>query len=252
MRTRIPLPAGMAYGWWQFDSDFLEDLSFEVDLLSGEEETPGRYFQLYQGRIGGVGFYFGFQTNVFHPCMGWQGKGLIFTRWESRSDGDACPAEGGWVENAGHEGDFVGVRLRFAWRLARYRCRLLPTAEEQCAQWYEFRLLSLDSGERITAGSLRFPKRSEQGRALIHSGGVSWTEVYGHGRLSPEDVPRTHMVLRSVAANSGSVRPIRCRTDYNSAFQNSDCYVSESGDLHLISGQHVSRTHPPQSYEFGY
>jgi hypothetical protein len=246
MKTRISVPQGMAYGWWHFAFPFIDDLMFDVELLSGDEQTPGRYYQLYQGQISGVGAYFGFQTNLWLPDMGWQGKGLLFSRWGSRNDDDASAAEGGWVENAGHEGDFVGVRSKFDWRLGHYRCWLLPTSKETGAKWYEFRVLCLDDGREASAGNLRFPSRSGQ-EGLIHSGGGSWTEVYSHASFA-EDVPLSHMVIHGITANDGTARPIRCDTTYNSKFPYADAFVSKDGALNLISGQGVSKAHPSQSY----
>jgi len=76
----VQLPQGMAYGWWHFRVPFIRDLSFRVQIGGDTARLPGRYLQLYQGRIAGVGFYLGFQTDVFQPAAGSQGHGLIFSR----------------------------------------------------------------------------------------------------------------------------------------------------------------------------
>jgi len=246
MSTPISMPQGMAYGWWHFPQELLKDLTFEVEFVSGDEKSPARYYQLYQGKIGGIGMYFGFQTDICRPGMGGQGKGLLFTRWGTRNNHDAAHAEGGWIENAGHEGNFVGVRLPFDWGLGAYRCRLRCIKEDEGARWYEFGVVRLADDHEATAGSLRFPNREGQ-EALIHSGGGSWTEVYS-GASFAEDVPLTQVVVHGITASGGSVRPIQCDTSYNVHFPCADCFVSPNGALHLSSGRGMSLRHPAKRY----
>ena len=243
----LKMPQGMAYGWWAFHEQWLESLEFEVEIVSGDERSPGRYFQLYHGHVGTCGMYMGFQTDVQRPGMGGQGKGLIFSRWGTRDSADACPCAGGWVENGDHEDGFVGVRSQFNWRLGRYQCWLGPTRTDAIGTWYEFRVDSLDSGEAGSAGSLRFPN-SGTARALIASGGGSWTEVYGSNCIRRESIPPTHLTVR-ITANNGALRPCRCDTSYNDSFTDADCFVSPDDLLHLISGHGVVRTHAGQSSE---
>lgn len=69
-RTQISLPQGMIYCWWHFGQPLLDDLVFEIEFAAGGERTPGRYYQLYQGNIGGVGMYLEFQTDLFRPGPG--------------------------------------------------------------------------------------------------------------------------------------------------------------------------------------
>src|SRR4051812_45827615 len=122
MATPISMPQGMAYGWWHFPEPLIQDLTFDIEIVAGDERCPGRYYQLYQGQIGGQGVYFGFQTDLLRPGLGWQGKGLLFSRWGTRDIKDGEPAPGGWLESAGHEGDFVGVRSLFDWGTGAYGC----------------------------------------------------------------------------------------------------------------------------------
>jgi hypothetical protein len=190
--------------------------------------------------------YLGFQTDLFRPGLDGQGRGLLFSRWQSRSNEDAAPAAGGWIENAGHEDDFVGVRSLFDWKLGWYQCSLEPTREDSVGYWYAFRVLCLADGQEASAGSLRFPFKDGQ-NPLIHTGGGSWTEVYSNVRYA-EDVPLTTVVVHRVSANGGLIRPCRCDTSYNQCFPCADCYVSSDGALHLISGRGVIQSHPQQSY----
>src|SRR6266536_3179423 len=61
-----------------------EDFQIDVTIHNDVETRPGLYFQMYQGKIGDAGFYFGLQTDVYEPGVGGRGKGLIFSRWKTR------------------------------------------------------------------------------------------------------------------------------------------------------------------------
>lgn len=134
----MQLPQGMSYGSWQFANPMLDDLTFHVEIRGDVNRTPGRYLQLYQSHIGEAGMYFGFQTDLFHPHAGGQGHGLLFSRWGSRNPEDVRPTADGWSENAGHEGDFVGVRSPFKWETGRYICTLKPVDSDSTGTWYDF------------------------------------------------------------------------------------------------------------------
>lgn len=240
----MTLPQGMAYGWWHFDEQWLETLEFQIEIMSGDERSPGRYFQLYQGHVGEYGMYMGFQTDLYRPGMGGQGKGLIFSRWGTRSSADACPPDGGWAENSGHEGDFVGVRAPFNWQLGRYECWLGPIRTDHVGTWYELRVHCLETGENASPGSLRFPNL-EGARPLIASVGSSWTEVYGDSTIRRESIPLTELTVR-VTANDGALLPTHCDTNYSDNFPDADCFISPNGTLHLHSGHSAVRSHPSQ------
>src|SRR5437899_508600 len=117
------LPGGLTYIWWRFDKAEFEDFQIDITIHNDIGTRPGLYFQMYQGQIGDVGFYFGLQTDVFRPGMGGQGKGLLFSRWKTRELSETRPASDGWAESAGYEGDFVGIRKKYTWTNHRYRLR---------------------------------------------------------------------------------------------------------------------------------
>lgn len=236
----------MVYGWWHFSKPALADLAFSVEILAGDERFPGRYFQLYQGHIGPIGFYLGFQSNLARPGRGSQGKGLIFSRWSTRDDADARAPSGGWVENAGHEGDFIGVRVGYDWQLrTRYECFLRPVGDDPIGRWYEFTVRQAGGTHEVSCGALRFPVVNGSA-PLIQSGGGSWTEAYG-GTGREEDVPETHFVIHEIASDSGACRPHHCDTAY-STFQSADGFLDNAKALHLRSGRGVVRHHAAGQY----
>lgn len=243
------LPQGMAYGNWDFPQPQLNDLAFEIEIASGDQQKPGRYFQLYDGNVGGTGKYFGFQTDLWHPSGRWLGKGLLYSRWGSNDLADVRLTSGGFIERSPtKEGGFIGVRLPFDWTLGRYTCWYKPTDDDSVGRWFEFRVKRHADGIEATPGSLRFPFTKGK-PPLIDSGCGTWTEVYGDIVYAKhdEDVPLTTLIVNSVAANSGSMSPFRCRTNYNPPFPAAEASVSNR-ILTLQSGKGVVRISNPTSY----
>ncbi len=236
----MQLPKGMVYGNWDFPLPKLRDLTIDIEIRGNVELHPGRYLQLYDGRIAGVGCYFGLQTDVAKAGYGGQGHGLLFSRWETRDSSNARVAPYGWIENSGREDNFVGVRALVPWSTGQYRCTLLVVDDDADGVWYEFAVADHTTHQTFSAGSLRFPT------ADINSGGGTWTEVYSHAQ-SEEDVPETELRVLSISANSMNVRPVRCRVCYQE-FSKSDAFVDGSA-LILRSGGNVVRIHEAKHYD---
>jgi hypothetical protein len=238
------LPWGMAYGNWNFDRPLLDDIQFEIEISGDTSTSVGRYFQLYDFKIGGIGQYFGLQTNLNRPQSGCQGNGLIFSRWcEANEQPNAAStrcSENGFIELGRHEGDFVGVRRPVPWKSGRFRCSIAPTDKTSAATWFEFSVEDLSTSERYSCGQLAFP------RAGIENGGGTWIETYS-GAASEGQVPLTELRVLSVRANNGTLAPVSCKTNYED-FQKSDAFVDQ-GILVLRAGGSVSRIHPPQEFD---
>ena len=234
------LPKGMAYGNWEFPLPKLHDLTLEIEIRGNIDRRPGRYLQLYDGNIAGIGCYFGLQTDIAKPGYGGQGHGLLFTRWKTRDSSYAWVAPNGWIENSGHEDDFVGVRALMPWSTGRYRCTLKVVNHNADGVWYEFAVTDHQTGDEYSAGSLRFSK------AEINSGGGTWTEVYSFAQ-SEEDVPETDLRVLSISANARTLTPNKCRVSYQ-AFSKSDAFV-DHGTLVLRSGRDVTRIHEAKHFD---
>jgi hypothetical protein len=204
---------------------------------------------MYQGQMDGIGFYFGIQTDVWRPGVGWRGKGLIFSRWKTRDRADARPAPGGWVESSGHEGDFVGVRKQCAWTSHRYRFHLAAIDEDAVGLWYGLSMLDYDTGAEESAGALRFPM-VDSGRPRIQTGGGSWIEIYS-GAEHVTDIPDWHVSIDGCFAGSRGMQARECEVSY-SEVPASDIYL-DSGDrsVHMLIGASVTRRHEPGTLFIG-
>jgi hypothetical protein len=231
----------MVYGNWDFQLPKLRDLTIDIEIRGNVQQHPGRYMQLYDGNISGIGCYFGFQTDFIKPGYGGQGHGLIFSRWKTRDSSFARVSPNGWIENSGHEDDFIGVRSLMPWSTGLYRCKLLVVDDDLDGVWYEFTVTDPTTNQTYSAGALRFPT------AEINSGGGTWMEVYSHAHRE-EDVPETELQVLSISANHMSVYPLRCSTSYNQEFSKSDAFVDGS-TLILRSGVNVVRMHEAKHYE---
>jgi hypothetical protein len=235
------VPGGLAYVWWKFDRAEFEDFQIDITIYNDVAAAPGLYFQMYQGQIGDIGFYFGLQTDLFQTGAGGRGKGLIFSRWKTRDLSETRPASDGWAQSAGYEGDFVGVRKRYPWTNHRYRLRLTAVDEDDQGLWYGLFILDYDNRTEDYAGAIRFPKDAGQ-RPRIRDGGGTWMEIYS-GAKQPSEVPYWHVSLDRCFADSRKVPARQATADY-SKVPNTDIYVAkETGSIHMLIGKGVSREH---------
>ena len=63
-----------------------------------------------------------YRPTYFQPGVGWQGKGLLFSRWNTQDILNADVQPDGFTECGQHEDLFIGVRNRWRWTLGRYTC----------------------------------------------------------------------------------------------------------------------------------
>ena len=136
-------PEHMVSIWWYWSSDDGEFESLDIDFTIHNDIVDftapyGLYLMLGYAEISGVPFYFGLQTDVDDPASGSRGKGLIFSRWETRDLDNARIAdpEDGWSESSGHEGDFIGVRRSYDWGAGDYRVRIAPDGSDDGGRWF--------------------------------------------------------------------------------------------------------------------
>jgi len=144
--------------------------------------------------VNGVQCYGGLQTR---PDGGNRGDryvrplgmpGFIFSRWGERSFDALRMAADGACQSSGHEGDFISVRVRHAWKPGRYRYELRgldrETVTGQPNRWVGVFVHDLDADREVYTGSIRFP-----GDALVMGQTLtSFVEIYG-APLTTDRVP---------------------------------------------------------------
>ena len=250
-------PEHMVYVWWEWSSDNSEFESLDIDFtvhndIVGFTGPHGLYLMLGDAEIAGIPFYFGLQTDVDDPASGSRGKGLIFSRWETRdldNAGIADPVEG-WTQSSGHDGDFIGVRRSYDWGAGDYRVRIAPDGSDESGRWFGIWITDKSTGETVWGGSLRFPY--ENGKAAISSPLYTTMEIYGGAPIRPIDIPEWHV---SIARPSGdSVKSTRGVTGFqafSSHVLNSDARYDPTEEvLHLHAGGLTQRSTLPQEILF--
>ena len=260
------IPEHMAYIWWHWiraqDSqgnrfDEFEELVIEFTIHNGVEPLGGGnglYLMLAFSRISGVKFYFGLQTDVLDPKTSrFRGKGLIFSRWETRDLANARHAkEDGWTQSAGYEGDFIGVRRSYAWGAGDYRVRLAPddsAPKDADGVWFGLWITDLSTDDTTWIGSLKFPL--QDGKAVIQAPVYSTMEIYGE-LIRPIDIPNWHVSLQRPVGDG--VRAAAGRTGYSSLrgeIMNSEIRYDVTNDVvHIQAGGTTERRTEPGPVEF--
>ena len=199
-------PEHMTYIWWEWErgrdstgkkihefQELVIDFTIHNDVeLEGDN---GLYLMLAHSKISDVGFYFGLQTDVYAPEPPYRrGKGLLFSRWETRDLANARFSEThGWAQSSGHEGNFIGVRRSYAWGAGDYRVRLAPDGDpEDDGVWFALWITDRSTDITTWAGSLKFPLLD--GKAVMRAPAYSTMEIYG-GRIRPIDIPAWHVTI---------------------------------------------------------
>ncbi len=235
---------GLHYVYWDFGIGNFRSVAVNVTVYDEPDNNDGLYFQMYQGQINGVGFYFGIQTDVYRPGVGSTGKGLIFSRWETRDLSHVRTVEGGWSQSAGYEGDFVGIRKNYRWTTHSYELRVAYTETDELGDWYGVWIVDLSNRAEDFLGSIRFPKTNPD-NAGIHNGGITWTELY-YKQVPETPIPTWHVSIDSITAigTDGNKYLSRSATSDYSIIGSTDIYYDRATEkIHFEMGCNVSRMH---------
>ena len=241
------------WNWNQGDREYREAVfDFTIHSDPGNfSDRNGLYLMVCSNRIGEHGFYFGLQTNVYDPDpnqRAWRGKGLIFSRWGERDLAWARPAEGGWMQSSGHEGDFIGVRVAYEWGIGDYRMWIAPDGADEDGEWYGVWLTDFTADTTVWAGSLKFPYNGG-GKTAITSSAYTTLEIYGNP-IRPIDIPEWYVTMRrpkgdGVKAAYGDPG----YSPFNGQILNSD-FQYGSGTAHFRVGGTTERIGPEKGVRF--
>ena len=245
----IQPPEHMAYIWWDWkphQSHFrklVTDFTIHNDVGDWSNEH-GLYLMLCFSLISDVGFYFGLQTDSNR-----RGKGVIFSRWETRDLANARWDEtSGWTDSSGHEGDFIGVRRSYDWGAGDYRVRLAPDGLDADGEWFGLWITDLAANETTWVGSLKFPLLN--GTATIKPNSYSALEIYGNKKIRPIDIPQwrvsVEMPLGDNEPSSRGFMGYSGLSDNPLLIQNADVrYDQSEGRVHLSVGGATERSNAP-------
>lgn len=237
---------GMTYVNWSLGLKKLADLSVDVTFHTAPLPKAAVYLQLYDFKIGKTGQYFGFQYAF--GLTGQPETKFIWSRWGTRDKADAWVAEGGTIESAGYEGNFVGVRYPYAWGKGTYTVHLMMRETDAGGTWYEMRIYDHQSGKWAKIGRLRFPATNGE-LPFIEDGGGSWCEVFG-GTRSSEDIGLFHLSYGGVYACGRTVAARTVRFAYGKETPNCDISLDPDGRrVHVMYGGKTRRQTPAGTYD---
>lgn len=245
------LPRGLIYVNWDFGLPEFDGVEFDFTVTSPIEKQPGMYFQLYDANIGGVGQYFGLQSDVAEPTQRGhvgRGHGLLASRWGDCTPADAKIEKGGWMESASHEGKFVGVRHPFAWGPGEFHARLAIVASDKQGDWFALRLTNVKTKQTTSAGSVRFP-RGDRPQARLRNGGGTWVECYS-GAKDPAGLPLFDVTITRAVALVGddehaAMHARSTYTKYPGITQVDVACDRETRHVRIRCGRGVEQRHPP-------
>lgn len=235
---------GLHYVSWDFGTSNFRSVVINIEIYDEPDNNDGLYFQMYQGRLNGVGFYFGIQTDVYKPGVGSTGKGLILSRWETRDLSNVRTVEGGWSQSAGYEGNFVGIRKHYEWTTHSYQLKVAYIETDDTGDWYGVWMSDLDNGAEDFLGSIRFPK-VEPSKAGIKNGGITWTELY-YKKIQETPIPNWHVSINDIYAidlKGETICPNHATSTYSKIGHTDIYYDKTTKRIHFLMGPKVNRAH---------
>ena len=240
----IALPDHLAFTWWEWDNNTVfREMTFEFTIHNDPgnfSDEHGLFLMVCFGSISGHNFYFGLQTNVFHPNpFKESGKGLIFSRWDERDLDLARTVDdsSGWYESSGHEGDFIGVRRAYDWESGGYQMRLAPDGLDEEGEWFGVWLSNLSTDEEVWVGSLKFPL--QDGTTVVKESLYTTIEIYGSRSIRAADIPEWNVTVK--APQGDGIRALAAYTGYSihpeAQFPNADIQCDpNAGACHFLVG----------------
>ena len=244
---------GMHYIWWDFNQNYFKEIAVKFTIYNDPLTKDGLYLQMYQGKINGVGFYFGLQTRVGKPTAGFTGKGLIFSRWNTKDLSNAKPAQGGWTESAGYEGDFISIRKSYKWTNHKYSIRICFVKSDNKGDWYGVWINDLNTLTEDYLGSLRFPKITADKRG-IQTGGGTWTEIY-YKEADDSPLPDWHVSINNIIGidfDNRIFNPRGATLICSDKFQNINIsFEKKNQKIHFYMGKDIRRNTTTENIELG-
>jgi len=237
-----PMPWHLVDLWWDLGKEVpFESYSIDVTISEDVPSSSNLYIApIGLGHLSKTPFYGGIQTQVDgytkrDPRLRKIGPGFLLSMWGERSLNAIRPADGGFCQSSGHEGDFVSVRRPYEWKKGKYTYRVVKMDKElvdgKPATWVGAFVYSHEKDENIFVGALRF-----KGQDLVLDRKIaSFVEVYGR-TIPVEEIPKVvvtfgNLNVNGQALDSPSVEAVYQDgvPDYANATAGEDSVVIEVG-----------------------
>jgi hypothetical protein len=240
-----PMPWHLVDNWWDIGEDKpFESLALDVTI---SDDVPASV-NLYIAPVGLAHLsknplYGGIQTQADgytrkDPKLRAIGPGFLFSMWGERSPDAIRPADGGFHQSSGHEGDFVSVRRPFEWKKGKYTYRLARMDREEIGgkpyTWVGAFVYSHDKDENLFVGALRF-----KGEKLVLDRKIAnFVEVYGR-RRPVADIPKVTVTFGPPVVNGTAARNVSAEATYTKGVPDYADSVAKDGSLVVTVGQPV-------------
>lgn len=206
-----PMPWHLVDVWWDLGEETpFESYSLDVSISADLPASCNLYIApIGLAHLSDVAFYGGLQTQADGYTRQDRrlrkiGPGLLLSMWGERRFEAIRPAEGGFCQSSGHEGDFVSVRRPYAWSAGQYTYRVVRMEREdlegQPGTWVGAFLDAHDRNETIFIGALRFPKTD----LVLSRKAAGFVEVYGR-RIPATEIPQVVVTFSNPRVNT---RPV--------------------------------------------
>lgn len=158
--------------------------------------------------------------------------------WGERSLDAIRPADGGFCQSSGHEGDFVSVRRPFEWKKGKYTYKLVKMDREEIDgkpyTWVGAFVYSHDKDENLFVGALRFKGE----KLLLDRKVANFVEVYGR-RRPVADIPKVTVTFGPPVVNGKAPRNPSAEAIYPKGVPDYADTVAKEGSLVVTVGTPV-------------
>ena len=242
-----PMPWHLVDLWWDFGEERpFESYSLDVTIHGDVPASSNLYIApIGLGHLSEIAFYGGLQTQADgypkrDPKLRKIGRGLLMSMWGERSLDAIRPADGGFCQSSGHEGDFVSVRRPYEWKPGTYTYRIVRMDREQVGdrstRWVGAFVYSHAADENVFIGALRFPQDDlKLSRKL-----ASFVEVYGR-RVPVTEIPQVQVTFGNPRINGAPVEPRSVQAVYPKRVPDYAAATWTDGQVLIDVGQPVER-----------
>jgi hypothetical protein len=244
-KTYAPMPWHLVDTWWDIGQETpFESLAVDVTISDNVPSSVNLYISpIGLGHLSKTPFYGGIQTQADgytkqDPKLRPIGPGFLFSMWGERSHDAIRPADGGFFQSSGHEGDFVSVRRQFAWKKGEYTYRLSRMDQQMIDDkpytWVGAFVYSHEKDENVFVGALRF-----KGEKLILDRKIAnFVEVYGPQRPVAE-IPKVTITFGPPVVNGTVANAATAEAIYDKGVPDYADAVAKDGSLVITVGQPV-------------
>lgn len=201
------MPWHLADIWWKLpEKTIKEDFhNLEIDvIIEGKFHDDLKFYiaPIGLGYLSDQKFYAGMQTHMLAQTKDNErrkniGRGGIFSMWGERDHKAIRPGEGGFMESAGHEGDFISIRRQLDWSEGKYTCRLQTLDKVKVGltpyTWVGYFVYDHQKDEQIFCGALRF----EGHKLRLKENVAGFIEIFGFEKPKEDTFPQNVTITLS-------------------------------------------------------